>query len=252
MRKTHPAVALLTTLLLAQAALAQVIFDANFNAQPLGTLATGSPPDLPQSIITDAGATVEVVNSAGNLTDKPVLLRSVPGSLADVAFFNPTQLNSGKWRVSWDSLVLDTPVNDELIRENVTISAMFEGHGPTVWGMTYLPNGRYFVEDSNGYQTVGGFTVGRSDHFDLDLDLDTRTYRLLVNNRNLIGSELAWNGEFLLTGFASNGRFGEQQPRFAFDNFRVGALPEPAALGLICLAAVPLLRRRRRGRRTLA
>src|SRR5437762_11159550 len=121
MLKTPIAVVLLGMLVLARAGSSQAIFNAAFNAQRLGALATRSPPDLPQSIITDPGATTEVVNSAGNLADKPVVLHSVPGSLAEAAFFNPTQLHAGKWRVSWDSLVLDPPVPDELRQNNASI-----------------------------------------------------------------------------------------------------------------------------------
>src|SRR6188472_122955 len=46
----------------------QVIYDANFNTQPLGPLAAGSAPILPTSVFAGGDAAVNVVASAGNLT----------------------------------------------------------------------------------------------------------------------------------------------------------------------------------------
>ena len=43
------------------------------------------------------------------------------------------------------------------------------------------------------------------------LNLDTKTYQLFVDNASLLGGGLEQNGEFLHTGFASNGRAFDQQ-----------------------------------------
>ena len=227
----------------------QVIFNANFNSRPLGPLTTGSPPDLPQVIITDdPGATVNVVTSAGNLTDKPVRLHSAPGSLAAVAFDNPSQLSSGTWRVSWDSLVLTTPADDPLEQTEVTITADSGGSLPTIWGIKYLPGGQFSVQDAGGFHSVGSFAVGSSSHFDLDLLLDSGMYQLSVNGGTLIGGALAENGQFLRTVFHSNGRTGIQLPDFAFDNLVVEAVPEPNSLVLVAVALAPMWAARRRRR----
>ncbi|HXJ75354.1 MAG TPA: hypothetical protein VNM37_21040, partial [Candidatus Dormibacteraeota bacterium] len=217
-----------TTLLIATAALAltgpahaQVIFNASFNDQPLGPLATGSPPDLPQSIITDTGATVEVVASAGDLTDQPVVLHSVPGSLACAAFYSPSVLIAGDWRLSWDSLVLDTPADDPPEQAHVLLG----GGTETMWGIKYLPNGQFSVEDAGGFHSVGSFAVGRSSHFDLDLHLDRSTYELSVNNQSLLSGGLKASRQFDLTYFRSNGRTGSQLPLMAFDNVQVQSAP---------------------------
>ncbi|MGI8603299.1 MAG: hypothetical protein ACR2OZ_09900 [Verrucomicrobiales bacterium] len=210
----------------------QVIFKADFDSQPAGPLATGSPPGLPQVIIADAGASVNVVAAAGDLTERPVLLHSMVGSLAVAAFFNPSQLSSGDWRVSWDSLILGTPINDPPEQNNVAISASSGGSFPTIWGIKYLPTGQFSVEDDTGFHSVGTFDVGGSDHFDLNLRLDSRTYELSVNGGSLLSGGLKANGEFGHTGFSSNGRPGLQLPDFAFDNFMVQQIPEPSALAL--------------------
>ena len=158
----------------------QIIFNANFDAQPLGPLTLGLPPDLPQFIITDPGATVNVVSSAGNLTNKPVLMHSVPNSLAAVEFENPSQMSSGEWRVSWDSLVASTPVNDPLIQNNFLITALSGGNLVAIFGIKYVPSGQFSVQDAAGFHTVGAFSVGLSDHFRLDLHLSSGTYELFV------------------------------------------------------------------------
>ena len=241
MSKQQIAVALIGVLALAGRVAGQVIIDANFNTQPLGPLADGAAPDYPD-IIRDPGTRADVVASAGDLADKPVVLQSTPGGLACVAFDNPAQLASGKWRVSWDSLVLDPPVLDPPVQSNVAIVA----NAATVWGIKYLPTGQFLVEDSGGFHAIGGFAIGLSDHFDLDLDLDGKTYDLSINHAGMLGGALAANGEFLLTYFRSNGRgFDVPLPRLAFDNVKVIGVPEPSAFALACLAAAPLLRRRR-------
>ena len=252
MLKTRLAVALLAALALARAASGQVIFDANFNAQPLGPLADGAAPDYP-GIIRDPGTRADVVASAGDLADKPVVLQSTPGGLACVAFDNPAQLASGKWRVSWDSLVLDRPVDDSADQHDVVIVANSGGTLPSVWGIKYFPTGQFVVEDGGGFHAVGGYSIGRSDHFDLDLDLDLdgKTYDLSINRAAALAGGLGANGEFLFTYFRSNGRFLDAQlPRLAFDNVKVVGVPETSAFALPCLAAAPLLRRQRRARLT--
>jgi hypothetical protein len=219
----------------------QIIFNANFDAQPLGPLTLGLPPDLPQFIITDPGATVNVVSSAGNLTNKPVLMHSVPNSLAAVEFENPSQMSSGEWRVSWDSLVASTPVNDPLIQNNFLITALSGGNLVAIFGIKYVPSGQFSVQDAAGFHTVGAFSVGLSDHFRLDLHLSSGTYELFVDGGSLLTGTLADNGQFLRTVFHSNGRTGYQLPDLAFDNLVVQSVPEPSALTLSAVAMLSVI-----------
>jgi len=128
-----------------------LIYDANFDGEPVGPLSTQPntgplPLNLPTNTIRDAGCHVDVVASAGNLSNKPVLLDSVPGGLASAAFYNPSELTSGQWQISWDSLVLRTPVDDQQGQGNVHIVAEWQGHLPAVWGLKYNPDGHFLME----------------------------------------------------------------------------------------------------------
>jgi hypothetical protein len=238
MMKTVIQIAACAAILASRIASGQLIYDANFNSQPLGPLFTGSPPDLPTSIITDFRASVDVVASAGNLSDQPVLLHSVPGSLASADFANPSLLTSGDWRVSWDSLVLSTPANDDLNQANVVIG---DDTGADVWGLKYLLSGQFSVEDASGFHSIGSFVIGQSSHFDLYLHLNTGTYDFLLNNSSLISGNLASTGDFYDTYFRDNGRTGLQLPDMAFDNLKVQSVPEPTTVSLVTLTVVLLM-----------
>lgn len=203
----------------------QVIYNANFDAQSLGALTTGSAPSLPQSIIADTGVSVSVVATAGNLTSQPVLFHTISGSLASAAFFNPSPPTSGNWRVSWQSLVLGTPVGDPLTQPNVQI---IDPNGTSSWSLKYLPSGQFYIEDAGGFHTVGSFVTGQSDLFDVELHLTTNTYDFLLNNNVLLSGSLAGNGVFDFTYFRINGRTGFALPDLAIDNFTVSAIPEPS------------------------
>jgi hypothetical protein len=228
---------------------AQTIFSADFNSQALGALTIGSAPTLPQSIIVDSGASVSVVASSGNLLAKPVLLHSVFGSLASVAFVGPAQLSSGNWRVSWDSAILGTPVGDPAVQANV----MLLDNSTTVWALKYVASGQFSVQDSGGFHTLGSFVTGQSDHFDVDLHLDTGAYDFAVNGSTLISGNLAGTAFFDSVYFRSNGRTNFTLPDLTFDNLSVAAIPEPAAsavsCGAIALSAFLILRRRFAGLR---
>jgi hypothetical protein len=221
----------------AEAAFGQVIYDANFNSEPLGPLSTGSPPGLPNLIIVDYQASVDVVTTAGNLSDQPVLLHSVPGSLASADFANPAIETSGDWRVSWDSLVLGTPANDPANQVNVDIG---DDSGADVWGLKYLLTGQFSVEDASGFHSVGSFMVGQSSHFDLYLHLDSGTYDFFLNNVILISGSVASPYGFYDTYFRDNGRTGLQLPDLAFDNLKVVGVPEPSTVSLAVIAMVLL------------
>ena len=71
---------------------AETLYDANFNAEQLGPISTQPPTDplplmLPSRLIEDAPASIDVVTSAGSLTDQPVLIVSAIGALASASFY---------------------------------------------------------------------------------------------------------------------------------------------------------------------
>lgn len=239
--------ALLTLAIPAQAVL---IFDADFNAEPLGPLTTQSngdplPLHLPTTIIRDPGCTADVVASAGNLTQKPVLLDAVPTYLSSVAFYNPVQFVAGNYRVSWDSLVMTMPVDPRQDQGQVAIVANNGGFLEGIWQLKYDTDGAFLVNDATGVHSLAvAFTPAVSDHFDLYLDIDSGSYQLNINNNNEISGLLIAPGTFSHTVFHSNARGTELDPAlFAFDNVEI--TPEPASLSLFILAALALLKRKR-------
>jgi hypothetical protein len=209
-----------------------VIYDADFDEERVGPLSTQPntdplPLNLPTNTIRDAECRVDVVASAGNLSNKPVLLDSVPGGLASAAFYNPSELTSSQWQISWDSLVLRTPIEGQQEQGNVHIVAEWQGHLPCVWGLRYNPYGDFLIRDADGFHSIGSFTVGVSDHFDLHLDLDNKTYVLDINGSSILSGQLIEPGEFRHVYFRSNGRgSSEDLAPLAFDNLLV--IPESA------------------------
>jgi hypothetical protein len=112
-----------------------------------------------------------------------------------------------------------------------------------VLDVKYLASGQFSVDDASGFHTVGSFSVGASDHFDLDLHLNSGTYQLFVDDESLLSGTLAGNGQFLDTYFRSNGRTGFQLPDLAFDNLVVQSIgvPEPSSLALSAVAMLSLV-----------
>ena len=238
--------ALLTLAIPAQAVL---VYDADFNAQPLGPLTTQSngdplPLHLPTGIIRDSGCTADVVASAGDLTNKPVLLNAVPHGLSSVGFFNPVQFTVGDYQVSWDSLVMTMPIDPRPDQGQVAIAANNGGSLESIWRLKYDTDGTFLIADATGSHTVSGFTPAVSDHFDLYLDLTNGSYQLDINNTNELAGLLIAPGTFNHTIFHSNGRGTELSlAPFAFDNLEV--IPEPATLALLALSTLVLIKRRR-------
>ncbi len=218
------------------------IYEADFNAQPLGLLSEQPNTDplplyLPTSVYTFGISTVDVVASAGDLLNKPVLLDSVPGYLASAAFYNPSQYSSGAFRISWDSLVLSTPVDSR--QEQGSVAIVQEdggGSSSTTWGLKYNTDGKFLIHDATGYQSVGSFSVAISDHFDLYLDLDSSAYELYINSASALTGSLIGSGKFLCTVFHSNGRWDQERAPFAFDNLEVVPIPGAVLLGMLGLS----------------
>ena len=231
---------------------ASTIYDADFNSESLGPLQTQPYTDplplyLPSGVIRDTSGTVDVVTSAGDLLNKPVLLDSVPGSLVSTAFINPSEYSSGLWHVSWDSLVLSMPVDTRDEQGNMGIVYLDGSFATSTWGLKYDTDGSFLIYDGTGFHSVGSFTVATSDHFDLYMDLDSATYDLSINSASALSGNLV-AGEFFHTSFRLNGRgwAGDLAP-FAFDNLKVSYIPAPGALllGSIGVGFVGWLKRRR-------
>jgi len=71
---------------------AQAIFQSNFDSEPLGPL--GARPNI--VIIRDGDARVDVIGPAFGFATQSLLIDGTPHNLAGVAFYNPSQLFSGK------------------------------------------------------------------------------------------------------------------------------------------------------------
>jgi hypothetical protein len=241
----------LCLVLCAQTSSAVVIFDADFNDQPLGPLAVQAktdplPLELPTDVIRDSGCTVDVSASEGDLTEKPVLLGPVAGGLASASFHNPTVSSAGLWTVSWDSLVLDMPVLSSPLQGQVYI---IKSNLSDAWGLKYNTDGTFMVEDGTGFKFFGNFRLGIADHFDLMLDLDNDTYDLWINGSSAVSGNVSASADFSHTYFRSNGRESAQDPaRFVFDNLTVDFVPEPSTL-LLTLAALGVVGGWRKWRR---
>ena len=225
----------------AQATSALVVFDADFNDHPLGPLSEQLntdplPLELPTTVIADVGCTADVVASAGDLTEKPVLLDPVAGGLASAAFHNPVASAAGLWTVSWDSLVLDMPVLASPDQGQVYV---IRSDFLDAWGLKYNSDGTFLVTDGTGFSFFGNFRVGIADHFDLFLDLDNDTYDLWVNgSSDHLTGNVSPSADFSHTYFRSNGRGSDQEPaRFVFDNVTVTFVPEPSTL-VLCIVAL--------------
>ncbi len=241
----------LCLVLCAQTSSAVVIFDADFNDQPLGPLAVQAktdplPLELPTDVIRDSGCTVDVSASEGDLTEKPVLLGPVAGGLASASFHNPTASSAGLWTVSWDSLVLDMPVLSSPLQGQVYI---IKSNLSDAWGLKYNTDGTFMVEDGTGFKFFGNFRLGIADHFDLMLDLDNDTYDLWINGSSAVSGNVSASADFSHTYFRSNGRESAQDPaRFVFDNLTVNFVPEPSTL-LLCIIALGMVGRWRKWKR---
>ena len=228
----------------------QAIFNADFDAQPLGPLGTQpytdpTPLSLPHAIIRDdPSCRADVVASAGNLASRPVHIAGSASGLTSLAFANPTLIDSGRWRVSFDWLAL-TANNDNSPEQNQFRIVGLNGNVLSAsFGLKFDTTGHYQVQDSTGFHQINAFTLGVSDHIDFDFDVATRAYTLQINGvQRSSGTVIGSN--FFSTSFASNGRPLPFDPiEFAIDN--VVVVPEPAAASLLAVGGCVFFRRRRR------
>ena len=203
---------------------AEVVFDVNFNElhpAEINTITTWNcpqqfPRNLPNGSIVDDGASAEILNSVGNLADTPVLLTGRADALSTLSFINPELFESGRWELSWDSLVTRPPTESKDVfgrdQLNILVSSG-SGH----LGLKYDVDGRLLL----GGKPVGTFTPGISDHFDLALDLDSRTFDLSINGQPAIENGRG-PSRFEGIHFKSPGRSFQLDPApLAFDNFRL-------------------------------
>jgi hypothetical protein len=229
---------------------AATIFNANFDNQPLGPLATEpntdpTPLGLPDFIIRDDGSCrVDVVSSAGNLANNCLDIQGDAAGLSAAGFANPTTLVSGQYQVSFDWVAL-TSQSDNIsypaIQNQFNIVTNNNNSTTESFGLRFNTDGHYMVHDSAGYHTISPFTVGVSDHVDLDFNVGTGAYTLSIDGvEESTGSMLG--GNFYSTVFESNGRnLAPYIPiDFAIDNLLVSSVPEPSTLALFGVGAFGL------------
>jgi hypothetical protein len=226
---------------------AQTIFNANFDAQPLGPLGTEPATDpmplgLPDFIIRDdASCRADVVPSAGNLINKPLDIHGSALGLTSLEFANPTLIESGQWHVGFDWVAL-TANNDSEARQNqFDIAAFSEDDGYVVsFGLKFDTTGHYQVQDGLGFHQISTFTLGAADHIDLNF-VPNGGYTLAINGAQRSSGPMLYQN-FYSTVFDSNGRGIAFAPvEFAIDNLVV--VPEPATTSLLLVGLVSFLRR---------
>lgn len=241
------------------AAQALTVFDADFDAEPLGPLGLQPNTDplplaLPTSIINDspgAGDFVQVVAAAGDLTDKPVMIDSTPGNLVSAAFYNPRQFTSGIAHISWDGLLMgDSPATTGNSGARFVVAQNDGGSFEGIFRLTYAEGNVFEIYDGSGTLDAGSYVAGTADRFDIYLNLDDSTYILDINGTQISAGAL--DGTVGFNHFFANNlqRFSlagdEDIPALVFDNLVITAIPEPPTAALIPVALTLFLLRRRR------
>ncbi len=218
---------------------AAVFVDADFNGEHLGALRTQDATDplphvVPTWIIRDSTAKVDVIDGAGDLRSKPVLVASTPNNLASMAFFNPVQLESGRARLSWDAFV-DVVVGAPMKPTGADFEVVEDVNG--IWapviGISYRNNGTpekpdfvIFVQDADGTKDVAKATPRRHDSFQLYLNLDAKKYELVIAGKAKVNGPLMGNGNFLHFMCHSNGRGSSAvAPPLVVDNIFIEVMP---------------------------
>jgi hypothetical protein len=216
------------------------IFEADFNDLEPGMVLTQpvtdpQPLGRPTNIVLDfpdGGDTIEIVSQAGNLTDQPLLLDARTGGISWAGFLTPTVYTSGGFSVSWDSLVLEAPMDDseeETAQQGVLVVTRTGDPGMPQslviherWDLRYTSDGTFEFIDIAGIRNAGSYTVGEADHFHLDFDLDSGAWKLSVNDSELLDGFLLKPFEFGGVVFMTNGRERTADPPpLAVDNLLV-------------------------------
>jgi hypothetical protein len=204
------------------------IFDVTFNELAPGLALTQPitdplPLTRPTNVVLDfpnTGDRIEIVNAAGDLADQPVLLEARPGGISWGGFLTPDVYSSGRYSIGWDSLMMALPAAEDPqpIQAIQVVTRTGDPGTPATlqiferWEMRYTPQGTFEVFDLTGIRTAGSYTVGQSDHFDLDLNLDTGTWDLDVNDAPLLSGTIVPPYEFGGIVFTTNGRGSASDP----------------------------------------
>jgi hypothetical protein len=220
------------------------IFDVDFNELDPGLALTQPVTDplplkRPTNVVLDfptTGDTIEIVDEAGDLTDQPVLLEARPGGISWGGFLTPEVYTTGIFSISWDSLLMSQPASSdpEPLQGVQVVTRTGDPSVPATlqvherWEMRYTPEGAFAVVDLNGIRTAGSYSVGQSDHFDLDFDLGSGDWELKVNNSSLMTGTMLPPNEFGGIIFTTNGRAGTADPAaLVMDNLLVEAVGQP-------------------------
>jgi len=236
--------AAMTAMAVSKQGIAAVIVDVDFSD---GLVPPGA------FVIDDSANGVHVVPSAGNLNDTPLLLTGKANDLVAVAFYFP-QVSEGRYAISWDSLVLTIQPEDKTIdgwdRSFVALLATDSTSAQVPWSLEYDASGQMLLGCCDASipvssTSIGAYVPGRSDHFDLLVDLDFGSYSLKVNGESKVANASLLFGALNGIVFESPGRGFRQDPAaLAADNIKVQLIPEPASLSLLALVVPALIRRK--------
>jgi hypothetical protein len=200
----------------------------------------------PSTIIDDTGSGVQVVPSAGNLNDTPLLLTGTAQGLATVAFDFPS-FSAGQLVFSWESLVLTLqPEDKDIFGRDQSFIRLLDGTS-VPWSLEYDASGQMLLGCCNSsvpmsLTPVGAYVPGQSNHFELSVNLDSDTYSLAVNGEVKVANAALLTGAVNRIGFSSPGRFFTQNPAaLAVDNIKVELVPEPSVIAQLFGAIVAIV-----------
>lgn len=239
---------------LAGSAAAETIYDADFSTEPLGPLTTQPETDLLPLVLPTRiqrgslafpGGAVDVVVSAGDLTQRPVLI-SAESVLGDVVFFHMPAPLSGLVDIQVDALLLDVPP-DRSLWEHLFLSGVDDsGNGDVLLAIRYATDGTFRVQDGNGVRFgLGRYTLGVADRFAIALNMDASSYELMLNGGFVAAGPLGSQGRLNYLGLASTTDGRTEPSRMAFDNLTVVPEPRTDLLAASALSALAALGHRR-------
>ncbi|UCE87558.1 MAG: hypothetical protein JSU66_07545, partial [Deltaproteobacteria bacterium] len=233
-------------------------WDADFDEQPLGPLPVGldpeGPPELPTFVRSTFPSTYEVVSASGDLLQQPVEVRDAAGSVPRVAFrleqaaaFDA--LTEGLVRIELDMLA-GACTTDFGGNACYGLAILREGGG-NVGGIEWGLDGVLRLTHDAEFVPIP-YVVDAMQHIAVELDLDAVERRVVFRVDGARLGSVGFPADALFDGIALQGGVGAVG-RFAFDNVRIEAVPEPGAQLLVAAAVVAFLaycvaRGRRSGR----
>lgn len=229
MKATITTVISTAVLVFAQPLRADIIYSADFESPPHtldSPVATGGGNDQP------SGTIGSVIARSGVADFSSQVASLEPAGLMGF-YYEPTSA-SGLVLLSWDMAMLSFGSGGLMNSAQLSIDPS-NGAG----GAPIIISWQQDFDIVLSGTTVGSFTLGQQDHYELLLDLDSDTYDFALN-----GIPVQTNQALAATFNVQNVVFGSenlQDPSYAVDNFRWEVVPEPSTWLLIstgCLAAV--------------